>query len=641
MPVTSVQGDPIGTTSDDRFTESHGVAPIGLKCNHGPPLHGPCSESVAIPAAGAYSGTLTLPSGTGTLAISTSISGLSYAPGIQATPILEITLTAKSAVLLNGRPAFAIRVPKTLSGSVSLAQSNPWTKIAGPVAVTNTGVAFSAAQERITIASGKSVTFALYGGSPSSMHSATVSGTVVDFAENTPLAGVKVSIAPYLASAPASQVATTLANGTFSFTAAPGTYFLIIGSDLPTDSRTTLHKKLILTSGANALSLPIPAAPANVVLAPSQLSGNFRLTQQTEQEQSCIDGANQGRVGALRPFVADEFLVEHAVAMNQEEFAQNTDTPTPLFFDGGNFFFSLGMPQDENTAAVAAAMKTGDAGGETTLGGTVSPFPFYVYAAGQAPPDYAPTYDGVLFFACSNWTGVTYSYVAGNPPYLLDTSPANIYYGGDHQAFLTASTQGQFGDQAWESDPRPPASPRPLPVSSFTPVTRPVPVATPTPGPIVLTVSAGTNVTVNEPMSPASTDSSVWLGQVAPATSQTTTITASESGYNGAFFVMYSPVNCTPVDPSGNPYPDAISINQTSPTTWVANSSPLANGGGGSCEMYVRNANPGTDVGLLSQEASLSVLYAYPNGPQSVARQQSVSRHVAPQTLTSKLVPRR
>ncbi|HET9394194.1 MAG TPA: hypothetical protein VFO29_11830 [Candidatus Rubrimentiphilum sp.] len=236
----------------------------------------------------------------------------------------------------------------------------------------------------------------------------SVSGTVVDETTNAPLAGIQIAIAPFTVGATPSPVATTAANGTFSFTTTPGHYLLVVGSNSPSDTRTTLHVGEQLAAGANALTLPTPTAPPNVTLTAAQTSGNFRLQTLSANQQNCVTAANQGRANLPLPLlVPDEFLSEDAGAIVQEAVAQSTDTPSPLF----------GFTQPFGP--------TGASGNVTGLTTSTN------------------------FSSCGAWTGPSYSYVNGNPPFPYATSAANIWYGADW-----SSATGHYGAQLWLSDIR-------------------------------------------------------------------------------------------------------------------------------------------------------------------------------------------
>jgi len=239
---------------------------------------------------------------------------------------------------------------------------------------------------------------------------ATASGTVVDNNANTALAGVTVAIAPASSSSATSPtpVTTTAANGTFTFTAMPGRYLLVIGSNSATDTRSTYHGEITLKAGPNTLTMGAPSPEPNVTLSPAQTSGKYRLETLTTSQSSCLTGANSGRTADSLPLlIPDESLFEIADAFADEEVAQNTDTPSPLFNGGATFESSLG------TAFSTSAN----------------------------------------FNPCSQWTGNGYSYVSGNPPYGDATNASYTLYGAD----LFPSTGGMYstyGAQVWGEDPR-------------------------------------------------------------------------------------------------------------------------------------------------------------------------------------------
>jgi hypothetical protein len=239
---------------------------------------------------------------------------------------------------------------------------------------------------------------------------ATASGTVVDNNANTGLAGVTVAIAPASSNSATSPtpVTTTAASGTFAFTAAPGSYLLVIGSNSATDTRSTYHGEITLKAGANTLAMGAPSPEPDVTLSPAQTSGTYRLETLTSSQSSCLSGANSGRTAdALPLLIPDESLLEIADAFADEEVGQNTDTPSPLFNSGANFESSFG------TAFSTSAN----------------------------------------FNPCSQWTGTGYSYVSGNPPYGDATNASYTLYGAD----LFPSTGGMYstyGAQVWGEDPR-------------------------------------------------------------------------------------------------------------------------------------------------------------------------------------------
>ena len=252
---------------------------------------------------------------------------------------------------------------------------------------------------------------------PSPSASAAASGTVVDYAANTPIAGVPIAIASWAPGAAFSQVATTNSSGQFSFSTTAGTYLMRIGTDSTTSSQTTLHAKIVLVAGSNPLTAPTPMAAANVTPTAAQTSGNFRLTTLNTYEQDCLTGENQSRSQAsLGALIPDEYLIETARAVYAEENAQNTDEPTPLF-NG-----------------------------------------LYVYDAsiGGLDPTGATTEEN--YTSCSSWTGPTYSLNSSSPPYPDVTNASNIYYGASAVPDLFPASQPSgdlgYGAQMWAGDPR-------------------------------------------------------------------------------------------------------------------------------------------------------------------------------------------
>ena len=243
--------------------------------------------------------------------------------------------------------------------------------------------------------------------SPTPIASANASGSVVDYAANSALAGVQISIAGASPGASPTPVATTAANGTFTFATKPGSYLLYVGSNSPTDTRATLHQMVTLTSGANTLTGATPVPEPDVTPVASQTAGALRLMALSSVQQDCLSGANAGRTSAsLGLLVPDEYLEEDAVAWNAEESTQQTDTPTPMWGSGSQPY--------------------GQFSGMTT---------------------------SLNFNPCDSWTGTNYSYVSGNPPYPFATNPANLWFGAD-LALTPGNTYGTEGAQLWMNDPR-------------------------------------------------------------------------------------------------------------------------------------------------------------------------------------------
>jgi hypothetical protein len=196
---------------------------------------------------------------------------------------------------------------------------------------------------------------------------------------------------------------TTNTSGVFSFSIAPGTYLLTIGSNSPTDTRTTFHNQIVLTAGTNALSQGVPNPELDVVLSPGQTSGNFRLAQLTSIEQSCLSGMNAGRntVG-LSALVPDEQGTEYTRAGSDQEAVQMTDTPTLT---------------------------------------TTPPYYYYGITAGIA------AFGGAGFTSCPEYTNA-YTFGTGSPPYSAATNPSDVWYAAN---WNTETYTGQI----FLTDPRP------------------------------------------------------------------------------------------------------------------------------------------------------------------------------------------
>lgn len=235
---------------------------------------------------------------------------------------------------------------------------------------------------------------------------ASASGTVVDEAANTPLAGVPVSLASWVPGAtpttPA-QVATTSGTGAFTFTVTAGTYLLTIGSNSTTGPQATLNVGISLNPGANPLTLPTPAALPNVTYTAAQTSGNFRLMTLSTTQLDCLSGANAGRTALTLPaLVPDEFLEEDVEATLAEEVAQSTFTPNPLFALSAQPF---GTPNEMVLAATG-------------------------------------------YSTCDQYTnGFSYGN-SNNPPYANATNGANVWYGGD----VNTAASPYYGVQAWSTN---------------------------------------------------------------------------------------------------------------------------------------------------------------------------------------------
>jgi hypothetical protein len=136
------------------------------------------ATSVPLPSAGSYSGTIQVPSGSGSADIATSLSNPGGTPVLQIvhskqsrrdtvnTPLLYITFTAETAVTLNGIPGFTFTIPSGVGGPVYLAarENNIWTTFEGPVAISNGTAIFPTSSGTFTVSAGQSVYIALYEG---------------------------------------------------------------------------------------------------------------------------------------------------------------------------------------------------------------------------------------------------------------------------------------------------------------------------------------------------------------------------------------------------------------------------------------------------------------------------------------------
>lgn len=147
-------------------------------------------------------------------------------------------------------------------------------------------------------------------------------GVVVDDANGTPLAGVRVAVEPWVAGAtplPAPQ-ATTLADGTFALNNVPnGHYLLIVGNDIPGDTaQTTVHDNVSMMGGPQALHAPtLPPVPT--ITPPAwETNGSYRLSAiDATTELPCIIAFNTERTNRTLPqVVVDEWLMENSRAVS-------------------------------------------------------------------------------------------------------------------------------------------------------------------------------------------------------------------------------------------------------------------------------------------------------------------------------------
>lgn len=178
---------------------------------------------------------------------------------------------------------------------------------------------------------------------PTQTQSATTTnatGTVVNDANGTALAGARVVLMPWgpCGATPSptsitpeddgcptplpSPQATTDANGNFTLTGAPnGHYLLVIGSDSTSSTgavQATVHDNVTLTGGNQSLKAPtLPPIPT-VTPATWETNGDYRLsTLDIAKEDPCFAGYNQKRTSSSLPATSvDEWLMENARAVN-------------------------------------------------------------------------------------------------------------------------------------------------------------------------------------------------------------------------------------------------------------------------------------------------------------------------------------
>lgn len=143
---------------------------------------------------------------------------------------------------------------------------------------------------------------------------ASVSGRVVDDSTGAPLAGVNVGLAPWIADATPLPEGTTAPDGTFAFSAQPGHYLLVVGSNSAADTtRATIHDNVTLVAGTNALQAPV-LPPWPTVTPPAwELNGSYRLqTIDAATELPCFTAYNAQRSAhGLPSVVFDEWLKEN------------------------------------------------------------------------------------------------------------------------------------------------------------------------------------------------------------------------------------------------------------------------------------------------------------------------------------------
>jgi hypothetical protein len=170
---------------------------------------------------------------------------------------------------------------------------------------------------------------------------ATASGKVVDYTFGNALSDVPVAIATWAPNAVPTQIATTASDGSFSFTTAPGTYEMRIGSGSASDTRATLTTQIVLKAGSNPLVVPAPPTQQYVTANTAQLSGNFRLKLLDSYETACLNAANTAfQSYGDGPYADDEYALEAALWANQQNWYDQKNGTTP----SGTMFFASQDP---------------------------------------------------------------------------------------------------------------------------------------------------------------------------------------------------------------------------------------------------------------------------------------------------------
>jgi hypothetical protein len=225
----------------------------------------------------------------------------------------------------------------------------------------------------------------------------SASGVLVNHETGAAIAGVPVAIASWSpANSSYTTVATTAADGSFSFTAVNGQYLLRIGSDSPSDTVPTIHDNITLRGGTQALVAPNMPAQPGVTMPAIEASGKYRLATLSAVETECWRATNTQRANAgLSALVEDEWLLENARAYNQGQVTNN----------------QIG------TSGAMLTRNTGQAEG---------------YASCTAFEQGA--------------------FTSGSPTYSIVTNPALLWFGGDWSPYRTPPDS--LETQQWRLNPR-------------------------------------------------------------------------------------------------------------------------------------------------------------------------------------------
>ena len=253
---------------------------------------------------------------------------------------------------------------------------------------------------------------------------AVVTGTVVDFDNNTPVSGASVGLAPWTVGATPAPEATTNASGQFSFTAKTGKYLLVVNG---TNTATLNQPLTVAAPTTQATGEPEQNLSSETGFTPNaaQTSGSLRLinlsgTAATKYNVSaCVTAFNQGRTASsLHTVAIDEYLTEDAIANVQQQFANNVGngTTSNSLRSGVAPYGSFSASSDTSTSSGEACSQWSDA------------YDFNQSQAGAQIYGWATNSTYV-------WYGIGFDSAAAD---LVPEGGAN----------------GGYGTQIWEADPR-------------------------------------------------------------------------------------------------------------------------------------------------------------------------------------------
>ncbi|MHB8147488.1 MAG: hypothetical protein ACYDGM_09570 [Vulcanimicrobiaceae bacterium] len=135
------------------------------------------STSVPLPAISGYTGTIVIPSGSGTVSIASMTqppAGIPVPSGI--TPLMYVTFSASGgAVMMAQTPGFNVDMSNMMGSAtyyMAYYQSGTWTTVEGPAMMSGTSMMMSSATASMSLQPGQTECFAYYAGSPLGMPSA-------------------------------------------------------------------------------------------------------------------------------------------------------------------------------------------------------------------------------------------------------------------------------------------------------------------------------------------------------------------------------------------------------------------------------------------------------------------------------------